>query len=88
MKNHRIKTNNNSIIIRQQQEGYNNGETEIPKTSPQQTTTLRYLFVWVLQAYKIEHERLLWMRRYKTIILQDIIMPINNDEQNDGSGTK
>jgi len=31
MKNQRIKTNNNSIIIRQQQEGYNKGETEIPK---------------------------------------------------------
>ena len=34
----------------------------------------------MLQAYEIEHERLLWMRRYKTIILQNIIMPINNDD--------
>jgi len=39
----------------------------------------------VLEAYKIEHERLLWMRRYKTIILQDI-MPINNDD--DGAEKK
>ena len=38
----------------------------------------------MLQAYEIEHERLLWMRRYKTIIRQDIIMPINNDD--DGTG--